>query len=497
MYKFTDTIEQFTQEDLPAEAVNFDGKWIEEEIPGYRTLAVSGRELLESEVQEVQIGELDGAKYQSDRYLPRTITVKYLLCAKTNTAFREAFNKLNAVLHKGKCKVVFNDERDKYFMGVKASIEDVPSGRNNVTGKYEIYCTDPFKYAVDKKTYENAGEKIVKIKNEGTRDAFVDIECVLQSDCGGIAFGVNNRIMQIGNFNELDGETIKHSDGVLWSPMTQNYFKAWTDSNVILGNTNIRKTGVMVSNGTKEFQAHTIVENYGDSGTETIYHGPARMIKLADSGTNVSTTGVIKMCCENSGSYTGYLQFCLIGKDDSVVSHIEFDICNPQTQMGECRVYVNGKRRWAFGLTFSKLNGYTGIGAPYISLNKDGDAISFIVGGNTLRFKDPDIVDVEVDRISFQCAKWMSNAAAVNEIYVVSAYKNYAEWKDVPNFFKNQDKIQITSARYEATLNGNPIDIAQGSKPLVAPPGESELVIATSDFATMPEVMVSIREAYI
>ena len=51
MYKFTDTIEQFTQEDLPAEAVNFDGKWIEEEIPGYRTLAVSGRELLESEVQ--------------------------------------------------------------------------------------------------------------------------------------------------------------------------------------------------------------------------------------------------------------------------------------------------------------------------------------------------------------------------------------------------------------------------------------------------------------
>ena len=460
MYKFTDTIEQFTQEGLPAEAVNFDGKWIEEEIPGYRTLAVSGRELLESEVQEVQIGELDGAKYQSDRYLPRTITVKYLLCAKTNTAFREAFNKLNAVLHKGKCKVVFNDERDKYFMGVKASIEDVPSGRNNVTGKYEIYCTDPFKYAVDKKTYENAGEKIVKIKNEGTRDAFVDIECVLQSDCGGIAFGVNNRIMQIGNFNELDGETIKHSDGVLWSPMTQNYFKAWTDSNVILGNTNIRKTGVMVSNGTKEFQAHTIVENYGDSGTETIYHGPARMIKLADSGTNVSTTWVIKMCCENSGSYTGYLQFCLIGKDDSVVSYIEFDICNPQTQMGECRVYV-------------------------------------IVGGNTLRFKDPDIVDVEVDRISFQCAKWMSNAAAVNEIYVVSAYKNYAEWKDVPNFFKNQDKIQITSARYEATLNGNPIDIAQGSKPLVAPPGESELVIATSDFATMPEVMVSIREAYI
>ena len=150
MYKFTDTIEQFTQEDLPAEAVNFDGKWIEEEIPGYRTLAVSGRELLESEVQEVQIGELDGAKYQSDRYLPRTITVTYLLCAKTNTAFREAFNKLNAVLHKGKCKVVFNDERDKYFMGVKASIEDVPSGRNNVTGKYEIYCTDPFKYAVDK-----------------------------------------------------------------------------------------------------------------------------------------------------------------------------------------------------------------------------------------------------------------------------------------------------------------------------------------------------------
>ncbi|MFR8874996.1 MAG: hypothetical protein ACLVHV_17065 [Oscillospiraceae bacterium] len=46
MYTFTDTIEQPRGAERPAEALSIDGVWLEDVVPGYRTLYVSGRELL-------------------------------------------------------------------------------------------------------------------------------------------------------------------------------------------------------------------------------------------------------------------------------------------------------------------------------------------------------------------------------------------------------------------------------------------------------------------
>ena len=55
MYEFVDTDEMYTKTILPAEAMSYNGVFIENEIPGYRTLYVSGRELMESEVQDETI----------------------------------------------------------------------------------------------------------------------------------------------------------------------------------------------------------------------------------------------------------------------------------------------------------------------------------------------------------------------------------------------------------------------------------------------------------
>ena len=148
-------------------------------------------------------------------------------------------------------------------------------------------------------------------------------------------------------------------------------------------------------------------------------------------------------------------------------------------------------------MSFNRNNGYTGVGSPYIELNKDGDTIIFIVGGNTLKFKEPTIAEVEINRLSFQFAKWMTNAAANMENWVVGGYKNYTSWNDIPNFMKEFDKVHIDSSAFEATLNGNPLRLADGSKTLLAPVGESTLGIVTSDFATMPEVTATIREVFL
>ena len=50
MYSFRDTIDKQYTQGLPSEALNINGKYIENEIEGYQTLKVSGRELLDTEL---------------------------------------------------------------------------------------------------------------------------------------------------------------------------------------------------------------------------------------------------------------------------------------------------------------------------------------------------------------------------------------------------------------------------------------------------------------
>ena len=72
MYNFIDTVETYNPESaLPAEAMKINGQYIENLVSGYRTLHVSGRELLGSEITDLEIGNSDGSRYQSKKYLPR------------------------------------------------------------------------------------------------------------------------------------------------------------------------------------------------------------------------------------------------------------------------------------------------------------------------------------------------------------------------------------------------------------------------------------------
>ena len=70
MYDFIDITESQTGNGLPSEAINVNGEYIEEHLPAYRTLYTEGREMLESEVTEIQIGSQNGTRYQYKRDTP-------------------------------------------------------------------------------------------------------------------------------------------------------------------------------------------------------------------------------------------------------------------------------------------------------------------------------------------------------------------------------------------------------------------------------------------
>lgn len=148
IYRFIDTADRTPRADLPAEALNINGKYLEDIVPGYRTLAVAGREAMSAEVNTLETGRADGVNYNFKRYPERVITITYQLLADTPEKFRKAFNTLGGALNCEQVRLIFNDELDKFFTGTPGELGEIEPGKNKVTGEFQIICTDPFKYSI-------------------------------------------------------------------------------------------------------------------------------------------------------------------------------------------------------------------------------------------------------------------------------------------------------------------------------------------------------------
>lgn len=226
MYNFIDVNGDSEGNVLPSEAMQINGEYIENMIPGYRTLHVSGREALSPELSSFETGVRDGAKLKSKRYPPRTIVVTYQLIAGTNESFREAYNKLGSILDVEDSELIFNDEQDKFYKGTPSVIGEIKPGSNAVVGEIKIVCNDPFKYSVvEYEATKNLDDSSILIDYNGTYKAYPTLEADFYSeseasedgetsnaltgngDCGYVAFfNEDEKIIQLGDPDEADGE---------------------------------------------------------------------------------------------------------------------------------------------------------------------------------------------------------------------------------------------------------------------------------------------------
>ncbi|MGJ0781245.1 distal tail protein Dit [Lacticaseibacillus rhamnosus] len=165
MYDFRETT-PFTGSDdnqRPAEAMLIDGQYIEDLIPGYSTLQVSGRELLSQSIEKQTIGKSDGEFIQYVRNPSREIVVGYRLAAADNLSFRQAFYKLNDILHGENHQVSFNDDPSKYWIATFSDIDDVPKGRNAITSSFTLFVPDGVAHSVATQTFDNMPYKDIPL----------------------------------------------------------------------------------------------------------------------------------------------------------------------------------------------------------------------------------------------------------------------------------------------------------------------------------------------
>nr|DAZ23109.1 MAG TPA: distal tail protein [Caudoviricetes sp.] len=132
-----------------------DGQYIENLVPGYRTLQVGGRELLKQSATSNAIGISDGETLEYVRNPSREITVGYQLIADDDEAFRTAFYKLSGILHGDTHQVSFNDDLSVYWNAVLTDVDDVPKGRNAITSSFTLFVPDGIAHSVATQTADN------------------------------------------------------------------------------------------------------------------------------------------------------------------------------------------------------------------------------------------------------------------------------------------------------------------------------------------------------
>lgn len=147
MYSFKDlkaTIEVEANQ-LPSVAINFNGKWLDNEIEAFRTLKVSGRETISVELDMVEVR--NGTLVLDERLPHRNIVITYLMDSKSNTDFQDDFKALRKFLTSDKeIPIKFNDEPNTWYFGRLSAMETVDDDKNNVIGQFTITCPSPFKF---------------------------------------------------------------------------------------------------------------------------------------------------------------------------------------------------------------------------------------------------------------------------------------------------------------------------------------------------------------
>jgi predicted phage tail component-like protein len=508
MYAFVDTVNSgIVGTNLPTEAMSYNGVYLENEIDGYRTLSVTGRELMESEVTDQEIDGMDGSYYRYKTTPARTITVKYQLRARGSREFRDAFNKMNKLLSGEQVKVIFNDESDKYFIGTKTSNTQVDGGSNNVIGEIEIYCSDPHKYSTTEKEF-NAIDGVLNIVNEGTVPVSIDYDVQTTSETGYIGLVSEEGIMQYGKVEELDGETYKQSE---WLASIKDFYNCNDD----IGGTDVMHPSYG-TNGT--LIEHTWFGNkfigLGSAGTKkgNANGGLRTLVLPADSSGD--TSGAKNFYCwfhlcfyAGLMGQTGEMCINFLTADDKLICGCNWYKTDAIGNTGHYEIWANGKVLKNWGFTTSHLQAQNPFYYKWGSCDvlKEGANIRFFFWARYYNFYIPEIENMKCAKIQIAVKQWGDRGGnkflSMIGFDVIDFEKmNVEKWKDIPNRYPSGTNITIDGKSSHVYVNGmaRPEDEVLGTQYFKAPVGTSEVKVTCSEWTkSQPTVKARIREAWL
>lgn len=308
---------------LPIEAVEINGEYIENIIEGYKTLYTKGRESLAIQLDTYTVGNTHGERIRSKKYPARTITVGFIMGADSVESLRVKFTILNDILASDKSVFVFRDEADKFYTGIPIMNATVEDRQSTVTGEWQIYCGDPFKYSIVPQIQKPT------IINEHSAEFIFDYNATMpvapllraefvgkleggnysqDGDCGFIAFtDKDSNIIQLGNPDAHNADAFSKAKQIVNRVFTT--LDGWVQSGGINYNGNISPGQINIGE---------INDPYWNNG-----EGKKFPIISAEYGTGLKLHGPVIRYPENPSDETGAVNYQIYLVHKMNVSSIE------------------------------------------------------------------------------------------------------------------------------------------------------------------------------
>lgn len=151
MYKFRDLSidREYKPEELPVEALNYGGHWLDREVPGFQTLVTTGRQTFQRQVNIIsRVG--DGDTYLSSRIESKKIEVMFNFKSDNISEYNERLDKLKQILYQPNQPFFFADEQEYHYVGTVTELS-LDKDTLNTTGKIVITVSDPYQYGKEKR----------------------------------------------------------------------------------------------------------------------------------------------------------------------------------------------------------------------------------------------------------------------------------------------------------------------------------------------------------
>nr|DAL20025.1 MAG TPA_asm: Receptor binding protein [Caudoviricetes sp.] len=154
----------------------YGGRCLDKEIQGFRTLAVTGREELTQDIDDVDLAS-DGALYLSTRLKQKTLKVSFFLRCSTLSERHLVTAKLKQLLLARNTTVNFSDDSLYHYIGSVSKLE-VDKTTLSSTGSIEIELSDPYSYS-ETQILSGTGN-IVKFNNSYGETGFSNKPIVIE-----------------------------------------------------------------------------------------------------------------------------------------------------------------------------------------------------------------------------------------------------------------------------------------------------------------------------
>lgn len=484
----------------------YNGKYLQYEVQGLKILQVTGREVTGYDIDEKEIGGLNGSTYLSSRIEPRDIKVKFTLAAPTKEAYRIRMNKLNNLLRAREVQLRFSDENDKYFNASSAEASQ---------GEITFHCCDPFKYSVAERLFTMANDTL-NITNTGSVPVPIRYEITHNHENGYVGIASEHGAMEFGKREEADGVTYQQLEHLL---SISDFVSASDDTT---SKDAMHPTyGTKGTLTTKSWAGRTYL-TLGTVGTLVgAANGGMRTLTIpADSNgqsgcLNWYLYGHLIMWANVMGQ-TGEMSISVLTADNKLIAglnwnktdmsgntaHYDFVVYNPS---GTDNDAMKGKVLKSFDYQTSHLHSenpwYGDWG--HVDLKKEGAKITYFYWGQYHTFNIPEIANLQAAKIQVSCKAWRASNKTlyIHGFDTLNFYKcNVNKWRDVPNRYWQGSKLEIDGNTGQFLVAGmpKPQDEILGSKWFKAEPGETEVKLYFSSFCSpKPTVVARIREAWL